>query len=101
MIFDQDHRADANRFSQKGQGIGCVMKDIHEHDSVKTRIGMRNSFTVERPDRNMGTGADEWVDTLNGHIRLLFHNEAIDHSIATTDVEDACTRRDESSYMAS
>src|SRR6266496_1082883 len=78
MIFDQDHPANANRFPQKEQWIGCVMKDVHKHDSVKTRIGMRNSFTVERPNRNMGTGA-------------------VDHSIATTDVEDACTSRDESS----
>ncbi len=97
MIFDQDHPANANRFPQKEQWIGCVMKDVHKHDSVKTRIGMRNSFTVERPNRNMGAGADEWVNTLNGHIRPLFHNEAVDHSISTTDVEDACTSRDESS----
>src|SRR5213594_1740737 len=77
MIFNQDHPANANRLPQKEQWVGCVMKDVHKHDSVKTRIGMRNSFTVERPNRNMGAGADEWVNTLDGHIRPLFHNEAV------------------------
>src|SRR5438552_17359225 len=94
VIVDQDHRADANRFSQKVQRIRSVMEDVNKQNSVKTRITMRNSFAIEWPNWNVRMWAHEGINALDGHVRSMFHDEPVNQPISTADIKDPRTRGD-------
>jgi len=67
------------------------MKDVNEHDHVKAAVGIRNISSVEGTDRNVYLRAKKRINALNFDFWLLLLNEAVDSSVATTNVKNART----------
>src|SRR5579862_1895649 len=100
MVFDKNAFADTGTLSKEHQWIDSVVQNVNKHYDVETLRCIRNRHAVERMHRHKCRGANQDVHPHERNIRPLLLDKGVDRAVATTDVQNAGVRREETTKMA-
>lgn len=92
MIFQQ-HKgtADAHGLAKQDSRVLRVMQHIHEQANIERSIRKWQGRTVEQMTCNLASGPHEKLNSLNGNVWTELRDEASDHAVAATDIQNRST----------
>jgi hypothetical protein len=84
VILDHDCFRYPLTFSEQGEGVAGMMKNVDEHDRVEACVGIWDAYSVKLLDRYLGVLSHEDVNSLNRNVCSLLRDKVIDHSVPAT-----------------